>query len=137
MIKYSTDTFGPTFSDTVLAELDVRFSRATVAISATEQELPFGLILLKKDDDTYAPLTETAATGEGENATPAKLDGEACAVLLQTLPSSESSQTGLVLRGFAIINGSNLVWDASVKDKKAALAQLEKHNFIIENIAEA
>lgn len=136
MSKVITYEFGPSFSDVVLAELDTRFSRASVKISPTENALSMGSVLMKKADGSYTPLTETAASGEGETATPAKLDGTACAVLISALPASEAARTGIVLRGYAIVNSAALVFDSSVNKKEEALADLAKAGFILENIKE-
>lgn len=136
-IKYSTETLGPRFSETVIAELDPRFSRKTIQLAATTGALPFGMVLMKKADGAYAPLSETPASGEGDSSTPAKLDGEACAILLSPVQAKAETQSALVLRGHAIVNIANLAWDSSVTDKSAALVQLEKCGFIFENIEEA
>lgn len=135
-IKVTSETFGPGFSSLVLAELDVRFSRATVRLAPAEDPLPFGLVLMKNSEGKYAPLTETPASGEGENAVAAKLDGEASAILLSPAAASEEAQEALALTGYAIVNATNLGWDKSVADKSAALAQLEKHGFILKAIPE-
>lgn len=136
-IRYSTETLAPRFSETVIAELDSRFSRRKVQLAPASGPLPFGLVLMKNANGAYAPLTETAASGEGETAIPPKLDGEACAVLIEPVDASEIVQQGLVLAGYAIVNTANLCWDKSVTQKSAALDQLEKRGFILENIAEA
>lgn len=136
-ILYSTSELGPRFSETVIAELDMRFSRKVVRLAPASGPLPFGLVLMKNSDGSYAPLTETAASGEGETAIPAKLDGEACAILISPVPASQTAQSGLILRGYALVNFANLGWDSSVSDKSPALIQLEKCGFIFENIEES
>ncbi len=133
----STSELGPAFSETVLAELDTRFSRKTVQLAPSTGPLPFGLVMMKSADGKYAPLTETPASGEGETATPAKMDGNASAILLSPVPASASAQSGLILRGYAIVNIARLAWDSSVSDKSAALCEMEKLGFIFENIEEA
>lgn len=141
MIRYKTDIFPPQFSETVLAELDVRFSRKTADVAASEGPLPLGLVLTRDKDGVYQPLSVSTveATGEGENAAPATStpNGEACAVLISPLEASEGKRKAVVLTGYAILNANQMVWDASVTDKTAALAQLEARGFVIREVADA
>lgn len=137
-IKFTTETMSPRFSETVLGELDTRFSRTQAEMAPTEGDLPFGLALMKNTDGSYSPLSATAApAAEGEEQQAPKPNGEACAILLSSVSASKEKQTALILRGFAILNSANIMFDKSVTDKKTAFSQLEKHNFIIENIPEA
>ena len=136
-IKYSTETLFPRFSETVLAELDPRFSRTVATLAPSEKPLPFGLVLTKNKDGQYAPFSVSGVSSQSDGETETKAENEACAVLIAPLDASKDSQTGLILRGYAILNGENLVFDESVSDKKAAFSQLEKATFIIETIAEA
>ena len=141
-IKFTTETMSPRFSETVLGELDTRFSRTQAEIAPTEGDLSFGLVLIRNANGTYAPYAVSKAQTQseenaGESQTEAKPDGEACAVLLSPVQASDETQTALILRGFAILNSANILFDKSVTDKKSAFSQLEKHNFIIENIPEA
>lgn len=135
-VKYTTEIFGPIFSDLVKAELDTRFSRQKVELDETASPLPFGLVLMKNEDGTFAPLTETAAVTEGENQTPAKLDGEACAVLISDVPASTEAQEAVAITGYAILNPNNLIWDKSVANKESALEQLAKRGLVLKTEAQ-
>ena len=130
MLKHKTGIFPPQFSETVLAELDTRFSRKTADVAASEGPLPFGLVLARGQDGVYQPLAATQAAAEGGAS------GGACAILLSSLEASETRRKALILTGYAIINASRLVWDASVTDKTAALAQLEACGLIVKEVAD-
>lgn len=138
-VRCETFTFGPVFSETVLCELDTRFSRETATLAPSEADLPFGLVLMRKENGQYCPLTETAAVeaSEGQSATPARLDGTACAILLSPLRKSTESQTAVILRGYCVVNVARLVWDASVSKKTEALAALSDRGFVLKETGEA
>lgn len=138
-VRCETYTFGPRFSETVLCELDTRFSRETGMLAPTDKDLPFGLVLMRKENGQYCPLTETAATAaaEGQEATPARLNGTACAVLLSPLAQSAEAQEAVVLRGYCIVNAARLAWDAGVSKKTEALAALSDRGFVLKEIEEA
>lgn len=138
-VRCETFTFGPIFSETVLCELDTRFSRETVMLAPSETDLPFALVLMRKADGKFCPLTETPAkeASEGQEATPAKLNGSACAILLSPLRKSSESQPAVILRGYCIVNSARLAWDASVSKKTEALAALADRGFVLKEIEEA
>ena len=123
-VHVTTYTFGKRFSETVLHELDPRYSRETVTVAANSGALAFGTVLTRNADGTYAPLTET----EG-------VLGDPKAVLISdSLPASESDQPALVLRGYCIINATNLVFDESVTKKTDALAALRDLGFVVKEV---
>lgn len=139
MLKYKTEIFPPRFSETVLRELDIDFSRKTAEVAASEGPLPFGLVLCRDEDGVYAPLTTVTVqkTGEGDAAPVTTTEtGEACAVLITPLDAAKTSRKAVILTGYAILNANKLVWDASVTDKPAALAQLEARGFVIREVAD-
>lgn len=106
-----TEQQGPSFSDLVLYELDYRHSRETVTLTASDA-LPAGMVLMRTASGEYEPLKETSGTL-----------GDARAVLIQPVPASASTQTGLVVRRSAILSGAALSFDASVtKQSEAKLA---------------
>lgn len=116
---------GPRFSELVLHELDPRYSREEVTLAATSGELPFGMVLARSADGTYAPLKEADGTL-----------GDAKAVLIQHAAPSESSQVVMVLRGYCIINRTKLQWDTSVTKKDEAVLALRDLGFAIRTIEE-
>lgn len=116
---------GPRFSELVLHELDPRYSREEVTLAASSGELPFGMVLARNADGTYAPLKEAGGTL-----------GDAGAVLIQHAASSESTQTVMVLRGYCIINRNRLQWDTSVAKKDEAVQALHDLGFAIRAIEE-
>lgn len=116
---------GPRFSELVLHELDPRYSREEVTLAATSGELPFGMVLARSADGTYAPLKEADGTL-----------GDAKAVLIQHAAPSESSQVVMVLRGYCIINRTKLQWDTSVSKKDEAVLALRDLGFAIRAIEE-
>lgn len=116
---------GPRFSELVLHELDPRYSREEVTLAATSGELPFGMVLARSADGTYAPLKEADGTL-----------GDAKAVLIQHAAPSESSQVVMVLRGYCIINRTKLQWDTSVSKKDEAVLALRDLGFAIRTIEE-
>lgn len=116
---------GPRFSELVLHELDPRYSREEVTLAASSGELPFGMVLARNADGTYAPLKEADGTL-----------GDAGAVLIQHAAPSESSQVVMVLRGYCIINRTKLQWDTSVSKKDEAVLALRDLGFAIRAIEE-
>lgn len=116
---------GPRFSELVLHELDPRYSREEVTLAASSGELPFGMVLARSADGTYAPLKEADGTL-----------GDAKAVLIQHAAPSESSQVVMVLRGYCIINRTKLQWDTSVSKKDEAVLALRDLGFAIRTIEE-
>ena len=116
---------GPRFSELVLHELDPRYSREEVSLAASSGELPFGMVLARSADGTYAPLKEADGTL-----------GDAKAVLIQHAAPSESSQVVMVLRGYCIINRTKLQWDTSVSKKDEAVLALRDLGFAIRTIEE-
>ena len=116
---------GPRFSELVLHELDPRYSREEVTLAATSGELPFGMVLARSADGTYAPLKEADGTL-----------GDAKPVLIQHAAPSESSQVVMVLRGYCIINRTKLQWDTSVSKKDEAVLALRDLGFAIRTIEE-
>lgn len=137
-VRCETFTKGPAFSETVLCELDTRFSREKAKLAPSETELPFGLVLMRKANGQYCPLTGTPAkeASEGQEATPAKLNGTACAILLSPLEKSSEAQEAVILRGYSIVNTARLAWDASVVNKQEALAALSDRGFVLQEIEE-
>ena len=127
MSKVQTHSYvlGPRFSELVLHEIDTRYSRETVSLAASSGELPFGMVLARNADGTYVPLKEADGTL-----------GDAKAVLIQTVPNSESLQEVVVLRGYAIINRNKLQWDTSVTKKDEAVQALHDLGFAIRAIKE-
>lgn len=145
MIKHTTEVFQPTFSDTVIAELDTRFSRRLVDMAPSEGPLPFGLVLCRDNDGIYGPLKGAsesapqtqAENGQAENGQASQKEpAVACAILIAPLDASASGQKGLVIGGYAIINPDRLVWDASVTDKKTALGQLEARGLVFREVSD-
>ncbi len=123
-VTATTYTFGKRFSETVLHELDKRYSRETVTIAAGSGAIPFGMVLTRNAEGKYAPLTEA----EG-------VLGDPKAILISDgLPASESDQPALVLRGYSIVNGNNLSFDASVIKKADALAALRDLGFVVKEV---
>lgn len=137
-VRCETFTMGPAFSETVICELDTRFSRETAKLAPAEQDMPFGLVLMRKADGQYCPLTGTPAkeASEGQEATPAKLNGAACAILLTPIEKSSEAQDAVILRGYSIVNAARLAWDASVTNKQEALNALSDRGFVIQDIQE-
>lgn len=141
MVTVKTYELGPRFSELVLKELDPDFSRREVELVATTTVIPFGSVLMRDTDGKYAPLAETAAAGEGDSATPAKLNGEACAVLIggadvgEDAPVSTTAQPAVVLAGYCMVNSSRLVFGDDVTLKDAAIAQLEARGFVVKEDA--
>ena len=115
------------FSDLVLHELDPRYSRETVKVASDVGALPFGAILARRSDGLYEPLKEVSGTL-----------GDAKAVLISQggLPSSAEPQEALVLRGYCIINATNVQFDASVTKKADALTALNDRGFIVKEVPE-
>lgn len=110
-INTHTEQQGPSFSDLVLYELDYRHSRENVSLVASDA-LPAGMVLMRTASGEYEPLKETSGTL-----------GDARAVLIQSVAASTSSQSGLVVRRSAILNGAALAFDTSVtKQSEAKLA---------------
>ena len=123
-VQVQTHVFGKRFSETVLHELDPRYSRETVTIAGGSGPIPFGSVLMRDVNGKYTPLTEE----EG-------VLGDAKAVYIgEPLPASETDQLALVLRGYCIVNGTNLVFDASVTQKSAALDALRDMGFIVKEV---
>lgn len=116
---------GPRFSELVLHELDPRYSREEVTLAASSGELPFGMVLARSADGTYAPLKEADGTL-----------GDAKAVLIQHAAPSESTQIVMVLRGYCIINRNKLQWDTSVAKKDEAVQSLRDLGFAVRAIEE-
>lgn len=116
---------GPRFSELVLHELDPRYSREEVTLAASSGELPFGTVLARNADGTYAALKEADGTL-----------GDAGAVLIQHAAPSESTQVVMVLRGYCIINRNRLKWDTSVAKKDEAVQALHDLGFAIRAIEE-
>ena len=116
---------GPRFSELVLHELDPRYSREEVTLAASSGELPFGMVLARNADGTYAALKEADGTL-----------GDAKAVLIQHVAPSESTQVVMVLRGYCIINRNKLQWDTSVAKKDEAVQALRDLGFAIRAIEE-
>ncbi|MDE7371840.1 MAG: head decoration protein [Desulfovibrio sp.] len=137
-VRCETYTKGPAFSETVLCELDTRFSRETAKLAPSDNDLPFGLVLMRKANGQYGPLTETPAkeASEGQKATPAKLNGKASAILLTPLEKSTEVQDAVILRGYSIVNTARLAWDASVSNKQEALTALSDRGFVLQEIQE-
>lgn len=116
---------GPRFSELVLHELDPRYSREEVTLAASSGELPFGMVLARSADGTYAALKEADGTL-----------GDVKAVLIQHAAPSESTQVVMVLRGYCIINRNKLQWDTSVAKKDEAVQALRDLGFAIRAIEE-
>lgn len=133
-VQVTTHIFGPRFSETVLNELDPRYSRAEVPVAASEKPLAFGTVLARNADGVYAPLAAPVTKAEGENqaSTPAAAPAPS-AILIQDLPAGEQAQKALVLRGYCIVNGSRLLFADGV-DKKSALVALEDAGFVIHDV---
>lgn len=127
MSKVQTHSYdlGPRFSELVLHELDPRYSREEVTLAASSGELPFGMVLARNADGTYAALKEADGTL-----------GDAKAVLIQHAAPSESTQVVMVLRGYCIINRNKLQWDTSVAKKDEAVQALRDLGFAIRAIEE-
>ena len=115
----------PRFSELVLHELDPRYSREEVTLAASSGELPFGMVLARSADGTYAALKEADGTL-----------GDAKAVLIQHAAPSESTQVVMVLRGYCIINRNKLQWDTSVAKKDEAVQSLRDLGFAVRAIEE-
>ena len=138
-VQVETRVFSPRFSETVLHELDPRYSRKTVSLAATEEALPFGLVLMRDEAGQYAPFTETTAkpAQEGQPTSGPASTATPCAVLLTEVAASGEAQDALVLTGYCIVNASRLVFDSSVTLKAKALAALEDRGFVIEEVGNA
>jgi hypothetical protein len=129
-VEVTTYTFGKRFSETVLHELDPRYSRETVTIAAGSGAVPFGAVLTRDDEGKYAPLKETAGEQDAESTL-----GAAKAVYIgPDLEASDSDQSALVLRGYSIINAANLVFDPSVTKKADALNALRDLGFVVKEV---
>jgi len=126
-VRVTTHEFPKVFSDLVLHELDPRYSRETVKVASDVGALPFGAILARRSDGLYEPLKEVSGTL-----------GDAKAVLISQggLPSSAEPQEALVLRGYCIINATNVQFDASVTKKADALTALNDRGFIVKEVPE-
>ena len=126
-VRVTTHEFPKVFSDLVLHELDPRYSRETVKVASDVGALPFGAILARRSDGLYEPLKEVSGTL-----------GDAKAVLISQggLPASNESQEALVLRGYCIINATNVQFDASVTKKADALTALNDRGFIVKEVPE-
>ena len=119
-ITVYTEEQKPAFSELVLYELDYRHSRETVTLAASDTPLPFGLVLARTAEGSYAPLKEASDTL-----------GDARAVLIQSAPASASTQPGLVVRRSAILNGAALQFDPSVTKKAEAAQALSDLGIVI------
>ena len=126
-VRVTTHEFPKVFSDLVLHELDPRYSRETVKVASDVGALPFGAILARRSDGLYEPLKEVSGTL-----------GDAKAILISQggLPSSAEPQEALVLRGYCIINATNVQFDASVTKKADALTALNDRGFIVKEVPE-
>ncbi len=126
-VRVTTYEFPKVFSDLVLHELDPRYSRETVTVAADVGALPFGAILSRRSDGTYEPLKEVSGTL-----------GDAKAILISQggLPASAEPQEALVLRGYCIVNATNVQFDASVTKKAEALTSLSDRGFIVKEVPE-
>lgn len=124
-VQAHSHDLGPRFSELVLHELDPRYSREEVTLAASSGELPFGTVLARNADGTYAALKEADGTL-----------GDAVAVLIQHAAPSESTQIVMVLRGYCIINRTRLQWDTSVTKKDEAVLALHDLGFAIRAIEE-
>lgn len=69
---------------------------------------------MRNSDGEYTPLTEVEEGTEGNKT----LGGDPLAVLIKAAPASTATQTGLVIRRAAIVNGAALKFDAGVTTKK-------------------
>lgn len=119
-IQYSTETLDPRFSDVILEELNPRFSRCNIEVSASEKPLAVGTVLSKGTDVVFAPYVAS---------------GTASAVLACDLPASKEKQQAVAIVGYAIVNPDALIFDEAITDKKTALGQLEVNGFILRNMA--
>lgn len=126
-IKVRTHVFPRRYSDTVLHTLDPRYSNKIASLAATEEALPFGLVLMRDEAGVYSPLTEESGT----------LQGTPSAVLLTEVEASAEPASVLVLTGYCVVNANGLVFDPSVTLKAKALAALEDRGFVIEEVANA
>lgn len=84
-IKVETHTMGPRFSETVLSELDMNYSRRVVPLAATTDDLTFGTVLAAGTGG-YAPYKAAA-------------DTKPVAILLEDVAHSTKTQDALVLTG--------------------------------------
>ncbi|MBQ3059600.1 MAG: head decoration protein [Desulfovibrio sp.] len=122
-VRVATHVFPKVFSELVLHELDPRYSRESASILA-ESAMAFGTVLTRGADGNYAPLKETDGTL-----------GDAHAVYIGPgLAASSEVQSGLILRGYSIINGTNLVFDASVTLKANAMNALRDRGFVVKEV---
>lgn len=119
-LKYSSEIFSPRFSETVLAEIDTRFSRQSVKVNVEKGQLPFGLVLARA-----ATGYEPYKAAEGQKAS---------AILLTPLDETTGSRDAVIIGGYAILNENRLVWDAAVTAKATALAQLADAGFVIKKV---
>lgn len=126
-IKVKTYVLPPRYSETVLHELDPRYSNKIASLAASEKDLPFGLVLMRDEAGVYSPLTEESGT----------LQGTPSAVLLTEVEASAEPASVLVLTGYCVVNANGLVFDPSVTLKTKALAALEDRGFVIEEVANA
>lgn len=122
-VRLTTHVFPKVFSELVLHELDPRYSRATVSIAADSGALPFGMVPTRTADGAYGPLRET----EGA-------PGDPHAVLISPVDDAAEIREALVLRGYCIINGGNLVFDKSVTQKADVLRALGDRGFIVKEV---
>lgn len=113
-ILVHTEVMGPEFSELVLHELDFQYSREEVRLAIAPAALPVGIVLMRNSDGEYTPLTEVEEGTEGNKT----LGGDPLAVLIKAAPASTATQTGLVIRRAAIVNGAALKFDAGVTTKK-------------------
>ena len=115
-ILVHTEVMGPEFSELVLHELDFQYSREEVTLAIAPAALPVGIVLMRNSDGEYTPLTEVEEGTEGNKTK--TLGGDPLAVLIKAAPASTATQTGLVIRRAAIVNGAALKFDAGVTTKK-------------------
>ncbi len=122
-VRVAVHVFPKVFSELVLHELDPRYSRETATVLA-ESDAAFGTVLTRGTDGTYSPLKETDGTL-----------GDAHAVYIgPDLDASAEVRPGLVLRGYCILNGTNLVFDASVTLRSDAVNALRDRGFVVKEV---
>lgn len=134
-VHVATHEFGLRFSETVLHELDSRYSRAEVDVAASGAPLAFGTVLARGADGAFAPLAAPAAAAQTEGDPEGQPAPQAASgrkvVLIQDLPAGETK--ALVVAGYCIVNGARLVLPEGA-DKKAVFAELEDCGFVVRDI---
>ena len=102
----------------LLYELNPEYCRDTVAIEASENDLPMGTVMVANADGTFGAWAVT--------------DTDAAGVLLCDVPASGAAAAAPLVRRVATVSRTALRWPEGATDeqKSAALAALEANGVI-------